>query len=212
MGAGKMTRTARSPRAVKIGRLHQIKAQQGLSDDTYRAKLELITGKRSAADLDDAELDEAIKKFHVKPSAAHPHTRMARALWIACFNLGQLDDGSDAALDAFVKRQTGKERLAFLTPSEANEVTEGLKDIARRAGFVVPAGDKGGLLARLALVRAQWKLLAERGVVKSVTPWSLDHHIERSRQMGKTVLAQLSASELDALAREFGAMIRRSPA
>lgn len=207
-----MTRAVRSPRAVKIGRLHQLKAQMGLTDDTYRAKLELITGKRSAADLTEPELDAAIERFHVKPSAAHPHTRMARALWIACFNLGQLDDGSDAALDAFVARQTGKLKLAFLTPSEANKVTEGLKDIAKRAGFVVPAGDKGGLLARQALVRAQWKLLAERGVVQAVTPWALDNYIERSRQMGKTVLAQLSAKELDTLARHFGEIIRRSPA
>src|SRR6185312_10298869 len=116
--------------------------------------------KRSSKDLTDDELDRVLATFHVKQKANHSYTAKVKALWIALWNLGALEAGDDRALDAFVNRQTGKDRLGFITSAESNTITEALKAMCAREGFAIPANDPGGLEARKALLRAQWQKLA----------------------------------------------------
>ena len=66
-------------RRAKISKLHMLKAQQRLDDDAYRAKLELATGNRSAADCTDAQLDKALAAFHVKQNQNNSYTGKAKA-------------------------------------------------------------------------------------------------------------------------------------
>lgn len=194
--------------------LHTIATGMGLSDEGYRERLLMLTGERSAKDLSDAQLEDAVVRFPVKQSGSvsQGHLRKPKALWISCWNLGALDKGNDAALDAFVKRQTGKERLAFLTPPEANKVTEALKQIAERHGFTVPKDDVGGIASRRALVTAQWKMLAGWDVVRN-DEWAMNDYLcaailKNARQN----LSNFKRQHWDEAIRLLGRKIRKAMA
>ncbi len=194
-----------SSRVLALRKLHVLAREVGLDDDAYRDRLERITGKRSAKELTDDELERAIAQFHVKPSA-HPHTAKTKALFIAAFNLGLFDNGSDRALDAFALRQTGKQRLAWLTPAEANKVTEALKAMLLRAGFDPPAD---GMEARRALLREQWKQLTEYGQTKVAGECGLDGWISHRIVPRADSHRNLKRQELDQAAIQLGRWIRR---
>jgi hypothetical protein len=196
-----------SARVLAYRKLHALARNAGLDDDAYRDKLEAATGKRSAKDLTDAELDRALEMFHVKHSATHPHTAKAKALWIAAWNLGLLESGDDRALDAFAKRQTGTDRLAWLTPADANSVTEALKAMCARSGFVVPAD---GLEARKTLLRAQWKRLGDLGQTAVKDDWGLDGWVSKAVAGRKESHTTLKRHQLDQAAILLGRWIRRA--
>ncbi len=200
------------PRNTMLGRLHQLKKTIGLDDDTYRDKLEALTGKRSAAELTDGELSLCLNNFHVKQSSVHlpPHAKI-KALFIAAYNLGALDDGSDAALDSFAMRQTGKQRLTFVAPSEASLVTEALKSILTRHGFVVPASDPDGMAARRELLKAQWARLRALEAVRVGDVRALESWCEKQGHMHcHAALINMKRQELDAAARDLGRWLRRT--
>lgn len=118
-------------RRALIARVHVAKKQLALTDDSYRAILARITGQDSAAGLDIAQLRAVIQEFerlglkpHARPSPK-PHVRKVFALWT---RLGpHLADPGRDALRAFVQRQTGVADPEWLTPVQANSVTEALK-------------------------------------------------------------------------------------
>lgn len=202
-------------RNMKLGRLHQLAKEQALDEDAYRDKLQLITGKRSAKELSDDELDTAITAFttsHVKQNANFPHTAKVKALWIALWNLAAIESGTDAALDAFVERQTGRQRLSFLTPADANSVTEALKAIGERNGFVVPKDDAGGIKARQALLVAQWAKLTELGQTSVPGEWGLDGWISHKFIPCRGTHRNANAEQADKAARALGNWLRRTKA
>lgn len=194
-----------SSRLLGLRKLHVMAREAGLDDDAYRDRLERITGRRSAKELTDDELQRALSQFHVKP-AAHPHTAKCKALFIAAFNLGLFENGSDRALDTFALRQTGKERLAWLTPADANKVTEALKAILARAGFVPP---DDGMEARRELLRVQWNVLTVYGQAKVPGDWGLDGWISHRIVPRADTVANLKRHELDQAAIQLGRWIRR---
>lgn len=131
-----------------LATIHIAKKQLGLDDDTYRDFLERETGKRSAADLTDVERRKVVLAFErqgfkrsskggSRPRAdrlSGPYAGKFQALWIAAWNLGIVENPSDAALIAFVKRQTGIAHGRWLRdPEAAAKVIEALKDWMRRA-------------------------------------------------------------------------------
>ncbi len=198
-------------RNAMIACLHQRKAKMGLDDETYRAKLEQLTGKRSAADLTDTELSLCLNNFHVKQSAhVPPHHAKIKALYIAAFNLGAVLDGSDEALDAFVARQTGKLRLTFVAPGEAAAVTEALKAMLAREGLMLPAGDRDGMEARRALLEAQWAKLHHLGAVQIADKNALENWAEKRFAHCHCALVNYKRQDLDAAARELGRWLRRT--
>ena len=105
-------------RRRKLGLVHTLAADAGLDEGERRDHLERLTKHRSARDCTDAQLDLVITSFHGKQNTNNPYAAKIRALFIACWNIGALESGDDRALDALVKRQTGKERLTFITPVE----------------------------------------------------------------------------------------------
>lgn len=127
------------PRNRLIGAVHAAKKAAGLDDDTYRAKLVLITGKNSAKDCTDRELRDVLdtmngKRRYAPARADSPTARKARALWISLHALGGLSDPSEQALRAWVKRQYHVDDLAFVRGSEGFAVIEGLKQWGARLG------------------------------------------------------------------------------
>lgn len=136
----------RERRRVEIAKIKIAQKRLGLDDETYRAILERVTGKRSAADLDQGErgrvLDD-LKRLGFRDSRlperdparlpAGLQIGKIRALWKVLVDMGAQADGSDAALRKFVKRQTGRDALEWLTGADAAKVIEGLKARIRRA-------------------------------------------------------------------------------
>lgn len=135
-----------------IAAIHVAKKHLGLDDDTYQAKLQNITGKTSTKDMTDGERQQVLTVFRnegFKPAPSDPrpngrakltgrYAGKLQALWIACYNLGIVENRDDAALLAFVKRQTGIDHVRFLKFSDdAQKAVEALKGWMAREGGVV---------------------------------------------------------------------------
>lgn len=204
-------------RKRKLAALHIAKNGLGLDEDTYRDRLQRVTGKRSAAELDDAGLDAALADFgnaqshvkHFKRNDAAPYQTKIRAMWIGLWNLGCIDAGTDESLDAFVLRQCGKERLVFVGVFEAAKVTEALKAIASRDGWDIPAADPGGMIARRNLVRAQWSKLHRYFAVQHNEPGALASYGQRGITECRKDVEHWKRHELDKCAKKLGYWLRR---
>ncbi|GAA5784661.1 gp16 family protein [Chitiniphilus shinanonensis] len=130
-------------------------APLGLDDDTYRQMLENLTGKRSAAELTEAQLERvvaALKKrgFIVRPKvgkqvplADDDMSRMIRGLWLELHELGFVANAAETALLRYCQRQTGVSALQWLNGKQAETMIESLKKwrdrealaLARRLGL-----------------------------------------------------------------------------
>jgi phage gp16-like protein len=129
-------------RRARLAKIHLAKKSLAMEEESYRALLRRITGKDSSAAMEIAELDLVLGEFkrlgfaekaRIRPRkpAPHPHQRKVYALWGAL--QPYLKDSSARALRSFCKRQTGIEAPEFLSPEDANKVTEGLKAWLKRA-------------------------------------------------------------------------------
>lgn len=156
--------------------IHVAKKQLRLDDDTYRDLLDRVTGKRSTADMSDQEREKVLAEFRrqgFKSAGTGTRRRLEgkfagklQALWIAGWNLGVVKNRDDAALIAFVKRQTNIDHVRFLRDADdAMKAIEALKGwLARKAGVDWSEGDLRPLWmqapgARVAM--AQWNMLAK---------------------------------------------------
>tara|TARA_R110002020_G_scaffold34066_35_gene103982 strand:- start:13343 stop:13975 length:633 start_codon:yes stop_codon:yes gene_type:complete len=130
-----------------LAKLHIAKKQLGLDDDTWRDLLERETGKRSSRDMSDRERGrvlDVLKNQGFKPVSKGSrkgldgkYAAKLQALWIAGYNLGLIREKDDAALLAFVKRQTGIDHTRFLRYHEdATKAIEALKGWLERDGGV----------------------------------------------------------------------------
>jgi hypothetical protein len=150
-----------------------------LDDDTYRAMLLRITGQTSATLCSDAQLGRVLDEMKAKGwkpkagpkgkasaarrprQAQHPLALKARALWISLHQLGQIDDPSETALQAFARRMLKVDRLEWVKPDQGAVLIEGLKAMAQRAGWdqdttgLAPAERVPVLKARLAALIAE---------------------------------------------------------
>lgn len=127
-----------------------------LEDDDYRGLLERVTGRRSTTELDERQLGHVLDELKARgwtprivsgartagPSrqrvqpADHPSARKARALWLSLWNLGEVRDPSEAALEAFARRQLKVERLQWADQPQTYKLIEALKAMAERAGWL----------------------------------------------------------------------------
>ncbi|WP_375588088.1 regulatory protein GemA [Hoeflea alexandrii] len=130
-----------------LAKLHIAKKQLGLDDDTWRDLLERETGKRSSKDMSNGERGRVLDvlKNHGFKAASRgsrkdiegKYAPKLQALWIAGYNLGLIRNRDDAALLAFVKRQTGIDHTRFLRYAEDGaRAIEALKGWLDREGGV----------------------------------------------------------------------------
>lgn len=135
-----------------ISAVHVGKNQLGMDDDTYRSLLKQVTGKTSTLKMSLWELKKVLeamksKGFKYKKTSTRrqsPPSRGAtvdklRAIWITMHQHGFIKDGSEAALDAYVRRQTKSENngqgiaaAAWLQGELCDKVLESLKQWHRR--------------------------------------------------------------------------------
>ena len=143
-------------RALAISKIHVGKRGLALTDETYRAVLERVTGKRSCKDMTEVELGRVIEELArlgayrrkargragARRLAAGEQAAKIRALWLGLYHLGEVGDPAEAALARYAKRMTkransgeGVDDLSFLTPVLADRVIKGLRGWAGRVGW-----------------------------------------------------------------------------
>lgn len=115
--------------------------QLHMDDDTYRALLHRLTGKSSATDLSVTEQHKVLaemERLGFKPSKpkgkqyTKPHSRKLIMCWRDLWRAKKVENGGNSAMEAWVKRMTGKPSPDWLTPSEANKLIENLKQWLNR--------------------------------------------------------------------------------
>lgn len=209
-----------------IAAMHVAKKHFALDDDTYRAKLVRITGKPSAKDMTEDERQKVLTVFRNEGFASVSRARRAdgrqkltgkfakklQALWIAAWNLGIVRERDDAALVAFVKRQTGIEHARFLIYAEdASRAIEALKSWIRREAGVSYGNTNGHdwLSADGAKVAwAQWKILTPGAGL--MVRKGFDQEV--CRLTGAALLQDVKGSGWQTVMNHFGHQIRRLPA
>lgn len=203
--------------AIKIAQ-----KQLGLDDDVYREKLQMITGKTSTKDMTEAERLKVITEFRrlgFKPIERRPDGRQKltgkfagklQALWIAAYNLGITRERDDAALIAFVKRQTGIDHVRWLKFAEdARKVVEAMKGwIAREGGVDWSDGQFRPDWMRsdgYRIAQAQWIILVGADAAKIPSAfWDAVRGILGQHVAGRA----LTSSEWIVVMNAFGRRIR----
>lgn len=175
--------TVSDQRRALLAQVHIARKALAMQDDDYRAVLERVAGHRSAKDCDDSQLRDAIAQFQgmgFRPTGSVKRralggsqtVRKARAMWISLYQLGAIDDGSDAALEAFGRRQLRVDRLQWADERQGFRLIEALKAMADRHGWDqrvssrLPTRDRVRLL-KDRLVGAQLARLAYASVAVS---------------------------------------------
>lgn len=174
-----------SNRQAMLAKVHLAKKELGLPEESYRDVLECVTGKRSAGQLNEAQLDLVIEAFKregwkpggqrqpkragSRPIAGGPVAAKARALWLSLYHLGEVSDPSEKALDAFVKRQLGLGSLRWLPAEQCSSVVEALKAWCERAGVdwspYAVANGPSFRAPKARIIEAQWRRLHALGAV-----------------------------------------------
>ncbi|GAA4650821.1 regulatory protein GemA [Kistimonas scapharcae] len=145
----------KDPRKRRIARIHIARQQLGMDEEDYRKMLQQVTGKDSCGQMRLFELikvESHLKTLGWKPRPKQAGKRMSppskgrpvdklRALWIEMASNGLLRDGSENALEAWVRRQTriinggqGIDKVDWLEndPALCTQVLESLKKWRRR--------------------------------------------------------------------------------
>ena len=155
--------------------IHAGVRQLRLDDDLKRALYAQVTGKASAADMTEAERQAVVQELRKRgfksvsksrKTLTGPYAKKLQALWIAAWNLGLVRNRDDAALLAFVKRQTGIDHTRFLHHADdAAKAIEALKAWLARDGGVDWTHDR--LLPDWALTNGYRIAAAQEGRLRS---------------------------------------------
>ena len=134
-------------RQNNLAKIHIAKKDLALDDDTYRCLLERLFGVASAKDLtysDHLTLLAEFRRLGWKPKPPKvqsqiaglrdPQLRKIRLLWYRLVEAGAIRSPEASALPHFVRKQTGVERLEWLSVAQAGQVIEALKAWGRRVG------------------------------------------------------------------------------
>lgn len=137
------TAQPKPPRDRDLAQIHIARKALALTDDTYRALLQRVTGKDSAADLSIGERGRVLAEFRRlgwrpkpgkladgrKKSARPPRDdrAVALALWIQLHQAGEVEDPSDLALAAFARRMTGVDHWRWTRADGCHRIIEALK-------------------------------------------------------------------------------------
>lgn len=216
----KFDQSARHRRSM-LAKIHVAKKQLQLDDDDYRQILMTETGRASAGDCTDAELERVIGKLRAlgfkplpKPGgnarpAQHPVARKARALWISLYHLGAVRSPSEQALEAFAKRQLKCEKLVWAKQSDGYKLIEALKAMAQKHGWP-QTDDKGNVLSVRALHEGLcrailWKL---KGIGEVPADWTIDIAAFRLCGIETGASGPMDAEAYQALAKALGEKLR----
>jgi phage gp16-like protein len=126
-------------RRKDLAAMHAIQKALGMDDDSAMALKLNKTGVSSAGDMTAAQRAKYLGALRSaqramggtqpasRPQAQDPQSRKIRALWLALADAGKVRDRSEAALAAYVQRQTGVGALQWLSVGKGSAVIESLK-------------------------------------------------------------------------------------
>jgi phage gp16-like protein len=203
-----------------IAAIHVAKKSLALDDDTYRAKLQIITGKTSTKEMTEAERQKVLtilRNDGFQPSPVKPakgltgkYAKKLQALWIAGYNLGLVRDRRDTALLAFVKRQTGVDHTQFLhQPEDGRAAIEAMKAWLRRDAGVTLGNTSGWDWlqndgAKIAWV--QWKLLNPN--VSLMVRKGFDEEVSRILGIEHGLISAVTGRQWQSVMNALGEKIR----
>lgn len=171
-------RYAESDRRAMTAKLHIARKDLALADDSYRAILERVAGRASSKDCSPAQLHAVLEEFKRLGWKARPPRRArkaaaptparaialdeqaskVRALWLSLWCLGETEDASEEAIEAFAARTTrtaanpeGIARLQWLDAPGYDRVIRALRGWCGRIGFPQPTAAD---VARINAIRA----------------------------------------------------------
>lgn len=136
-----MTKKVQPTRTQQLARIHVIKKALGWDDDLYRDVMSQVCGATSAAALDDAGRAKLLAHLQtrkdaqdgkparpVKPRKPLDATgRKLWSLWMQAADKGMVQQRTMPALNAWLHRQTGVERIEWLSGKQADLAIESLK-------------------------------------------------------------------------------------
>ncbi len=212
MGAPRFHMTDR--RRQLLAKVHVLAKQAQLDDDAYRDLMARETGRRSAAELGDAELADLCETLKgMAPRSAvkldGPYAGKIKALWLSAWHLGIARSNADGAALAFIKRQTGIDHGRFLINArDANKAIEGLKAWIERDGGVV--WTSWPLNPRRAVAEAQVRALEKLDDIRAFSERDTFLEDYVCRVTGKNRgIAHLDDADWDKAIAALGARLRR---
>ncbi|SQI34974.1 Mu-like prophage protein gp16 [Leminorella richardii] len=139
------------PQLIRL--IHVAKTQLGMDDETYRAKLDALTGKTSCSQMSLDQLNAVYQSFkdagfkrqfkkkggarvtpNAKGQSKAPEIPKIRAIWCVMAEQGFVKSASETSLNGFVKRMTaslnngaGVAEVGWLNSRLACQVLETLK-------------------------------------------------------------------------------------
>jgi phage gp16-like protein len=217
--------------AQQTGYIHALAKKAGMDEEARRGFLDRVAGVRSTTELSVAAAITVIDRL--KPLAGEGSRAdgavsgldsavagKLRALWIAAYDLGLVQDRTDRAMLTFLERQTGVSHTRFLTdPGQATAAIEALKSwLARDAGVAWPAKlpkKLGGrskaeliVLSKRSVINAQWARLCDCAPTRPSSSFSatlLDAFVFGA---GKTDWALLALVDYDRVQNAIGKKLR----
>lgn len=199
-----MTAKLDAARAKDLRVIHTGRKALAMAETSYRALLRRVTGKESSAEMDATERRQVIEElrrlgFKKLPPGRARRGKLAdremamsdqaskiRALWLSLYHLGEIEDPSETALAAFVKRAVKVEALQWLDFVSADRVLRQLRSWCERVGFAMPtaayvervmswralaklepsAGSADGYTAKVMLIGTLWQRLGQAGAFR----------------------------------------------
>lgn len=127
-----MTQPADPTRTQELGRIHAAARRAGLDDDTYRALLERLTGKRSAGELTPRERWTVLAQL-ARPGAPvitlERPALVSTAQWKYLLDLASALHWDDRTFAQMTRHITGLDNPAWLDCPSARKLIVGVKKI-----------------------------------------------------------------------------------
>ena len=151
--------------------------ERGLDEDDRKALVLEVTGKASLGDCEPDEVRAvaravlargmpAHKRYRANNLSDHPavaaRQKKILALWLVLYDLAIMDDNSDAALNAFVRRHSRVDSLRWLNVRQADRMIDRLKAMIEQR-VTIYWDDWKDYHPALAVIYAQFVLLVRAG-------------------------------------------------
>lgn len=184
-----------------LATIHVGLKQLGISGDDARDLYERMAGERSLRAMTPAQHQSVIgelRRMGFQAPSKGSRKRLEgkyvpklQAVWIAGYNLGLIRNKDDAALIAFVKRQTGLDHTRFLRYSDdATRAIEALKKWIAREGGVdwstsrhLPAWSQANGYRIVCAQHKQLIALGQLSPMQSLDEWLRNLGYQKAREM-----------------------------
>ena len=189
----------------------------GIDNDARKALVAQVTGKASLGDCAPDEVRAVLarvkgagKRHRANNLSDHPavaaRQKKILALWLVLYDLAIMDDNSDAALNAFVRRHTGVDSLRWLKAKQADQMIDRLKAmIADRV--TIYWDDWKEHHPALAVIYAQFVLLVRAGGFEGRVSLSVSEMA--APVTGKRDFESYTPKDYQAVQKDWGRRLRR---